>query len=132
FRLLDDERIMLDAFAGARRLDAEVSLDGALRSPLGTVAALSQVRDDYIVDGIVGVKGKLAFGGNNKWFVPFYVDAGAGDSDRTRQAATGIGFTTSWGEVFGTYRYLDYDLDQDSAISDLDFSGPAIGISYRF
>lgn len=132
FRLVHSERMTLDAFAGARRLDAEVSLDAKLSSPLGPVAALSGVRDEYLVDAMAGVKGKYSFGGNAKWFVPFYVDAGAGDSDRTRQAATGIGFTTRWGEVFGTYRYLDYDFDSSSAISDLDFSGPAIGVSYRF
>jgi hypothetical protein len=34
--------------------------------------------------------------------------------------------------VFGTYRYLDYDMQNDSLLSDLDLSGPAIGVAFRF
>jgi hypothetical protein len=81
---------------------------------------------------VIGVKGKVSFGNRSQWFVPFYVDLGAGDADRTSQAATGVGYSTRWGEVFATYRYLDYDFKSDSLISDLDFSGPAIGVAYRF
>ena len=131
-RVLDGERSKLDTFAGARGLDAEVTLDSTLSSPLGPIAqaASSAQRDNW--DAVIGVKGKLNIGERGRWFVPYYVDVGAGDADRTSQASTGIGFTTRWGEVFGTYRYLDYDLKDDSKIADLDFSGPAIGVSYRF
>ena len=123
---------MLDAFAGARLLDATVTLAATLDSPPGQIAAINGERSNDLADAVIGVKGKVSFGERDRWFVPFYVDVGAGDSDRTSQAATGIGFSTSWGEVFGTYRYLDYDLKSDSAVADLELRGPAIGVSYRF
>jgi hypothetical protein len=131
-RVLEHERSMLDVFAGARWLDAQVALDASLASPLGPIAAVSSERDQSYTDGVVGVKGKITVGEGGKWFVPFYFDVGAGDSDRTSQAASGIGLSTRWGEVFGTVRFLDYDFKSDSAIADLDFTGPAIGVLYRF
>jgi hypothetical protein len=131
-RVVSDERTIVDTFFGARRLDAEGTLDATFRSPLGAVASASSTREGYNVDGVIGVKGKVSFGDRAQWFVPFYVDVGAGDSDRTSQAAAGVGYSTRWGEVFATYRYLDYDFAADSPIADLDFSGPAIGVAYRF
>src|SRR5262245_42103808 len=132
FRIVDTERTWFDAFAGVRALGAESTLDAALNSPMGPVAAASSAVDEDSVDAILGVKGKFSFGSAGRWFLPYYVDAGAGDADRTRQAALGIGFTMKRGEVFGTYRYLDYDLKNDSLLSDLDLSGPAIGVAFRF
>src|SRR5262245_61201230 len=132
FRIVDTERTWFDAFAGVRALGAESTLDATLNSPMGPVAAASSSVDENSVDAFVGVKGKVSFGDAGRWFLPYYVDAGAGDSDRTRQAALGIGFTTKRGEVFGTYRYLDYDLKSDSLLSDLDLSGPAVGVAFRF
>jgi len=132
FRIVDTERTWFDAFAGARALSAESTLDATLNSPLGPVAGASSSVEGDSVDAFVGVKGKVSFGDAGRWFLPYYVDAGTGDADRTRQAALGIGFTTKRGEVFGTYRYLDYDMQDDSLLSDLDLSGPAIGVSFRF
>jgi hypothetical protein len=132
FRVANGERNMFDAFAGIRSLTAEGTLDATLNSPFGPVAAIASTAEGDSVDAIFGVKGKLALGGEGRWFLPYYFDVGAGDSDRTSQAAFGIGRSLRWGEVFGTYRYLDYDLKSDSLLSDLDMSGPAIGVSYRF
>jgi hypothetical protein len=131
-RVLDGEQSTFDAFAGVRTLDAEGTLDATLMSPLGPIASASSTAEDDNVDGVIGVKGKVSFGKRHQWFVPFYADIGAGDSDRTSQAATGVGYTTRWGELFATYRYLDYDMKSDRKIASLDFSGPAIGVSYRF
>ena len=132
FRVLETERNTFDAFAGIRALGAESTLDVTLSSPLGPVAAASTAVDGDSVNAIVGVKGKVNLGDSGRWFLPYAVDVGAGDADRTSQAVLGIGFTTKRGEVFGTYRYLDYDMQDDSLLSDLDLSGPAIGVAFRF
>jgi hypothetical protein len=131
FRVLESRRNVFDAFAGIRALGAESTLDAALRSPLGPVATATSVVDDESVDAIVGVKGKVGLGPQGRWFLPYYVDVGTGDADRTSQAVLGIGFTTKRGEVFGTYRYLDYDMQNDSLLSDLELGGPAIGVAFR-
>jgi hypothetical protein len=132
FRVVESERNVFDAFAGVRALGAESTLDATLRSPLGPVAAARSVVDDESVDAIFGVKGKVSFGDTGRWFLPYYVDVGTGDADRTSQAVLGVGVSLKRGEVFGTYRYLDYDFKTDGLLSDLDFSGPAIGFAYRF
>ena len=60
------------------------------------------------------------------------MDVGTGDADRTSQAVLGVGFSTKRAEVFGTYRYLDYDNKDDSLLAELDLSGPAIGVAFTF
>ena len=57
---------------------------------------------------------------------------GAGDSDFTWQAAAGLGDAFNWGEIVGVWRVLDYELDSGSAIAEMEFSGPAIGATFRW
>ncbi|HUL83068.1 MAG TPA: hypothetical protein VL131_13055 [Gammaproteobacteria bacterium] len=131
-RLHEGDRGTIDAFAGVRGIRANAALDATLSSPIGPIPAAADSVERTAWDAVVGVKGKVDFGKRGQWFVPYYVDIGTGDSDRTTQAATGIGYSFRWGEVFGTYRYLDYDFKSDSLLSDLEMKGPAIGVSFRF
>lgn len=55
-----------------------------------------------------------------------------GDSDLTWQALGGIAYHFSWGDVTLIYRYLDYQFQSGVEIRDLSFSGPAIGVSWRW
>jgi hypothetical protein len=87
-RAVSTDRTTLDLFAGARLLDAEANLDVALN--VGPQAAGHASRDNW--DAIVGVKGRLNFGADGRWFVPYYLDVGTGDSDMTAQLATGVGY----------------------------------------
>ncbi len=82
-------------------------------------------------DGIAGVKRRLNFGAGREWFVPYYVDIGTGDSDLTWQAAAGFGYAFKWGDVVATYRYLDYEF-KSKAVESLNFSGPLIGVAFRW
>jgi hypothetical protein len=132
FRVVSTERNTVDAFAGVRTLWAEGTLDATLRSPAGPISSAASTAEDDVLDAIIGVKGKVNLGDTGVWFLPYYIDVGTGDSDRTTQAALGFGRSLRWGEVFGTYRYIDYDFNDDSLLSGLDMSGPAIGISYHF
>jgi len=40
-----------------------------------------------------------------------------------------LGYQFGWGAVVLAYRYLNYDLDSDSPIADVTFSGLMIGAS---
>ena len=60
------------------------------------------------LDAIVGLRGRRNIGGE-QWFVTYYADVGAGDSDLTWQANVGAGYAFGWGDVVLAYRYLDYD-----------------------
>jgi hypothetical protein len=72
------------------------------------------------------------FGGDGKWSVPYYFDVGAGDSDLTWQAELGLAYSFGWGDAGVMWRYLDYDLESDGPIVDLNFSGPAVGVAFRW
>ena len=136
FRALETELATLDVFAGARQLDAKATLHWSFSAPFGPFVGPAQagkasVSDDAW-DGIAGAKGQINFGSERRWFVPFYADAGTGDSDLTWQAATGFGYRFGQVEVIGTWRYVRYESDADSRLEDLDLNGPAIGVSYRW
>ena len=42
--------------------------------------------------------------------MPFYLDVGTGQSDRTTQAAVGLAYAFNWGDIDAMWRYLDYNL----------------------
>jgi hypothetical protein len=140
YHALSSDSTDLDVFAGARMLDAKAELGWAFNvdlSPLGgpPQRGRSEVSDDAL-DAIAGVKGTRRFGARNQWFIPFYLDAGRGDSDFTWQATTGIGYSAQWadvrGDVFLTYRHLDYQFSSDRMIETIDFDGPAAGIAIKW
>jgi len=135
YRAIETPRSTFDMFAGARLLEAKADLDWEFNVDLspfgGPPRAGSADASGHNVDAIAGVKGRFNFGADGRWFVPYYLDAGTGDSDLTWQAATGIGYAMRHGEVFATWRHLDYDLS-DGMVQSLDFDGPAIGASYRW
>ncbi len=67
-----------------------------------------------------------------KWFVPYYLDVGAGDSKSTWQAVTGVGYSFGWGDVVGAWRHLDYRMKSGNAVESLSFSGPGIAAVFRW
>ncbi len=44
----------------------------------------------------------------------------------------GIGYKFGWGQVFGVWRYLDYNFKSSAKIEDVDFNGPAIGVAFNW
>lgn len=82
-------------------------------------------------DAIVGVRGRADLGQSN-WYVPYYIDIGTGDSDRTWQALIGIGYRFGWGALTAAYRHLDYKFDSAVPLRGLQFSGMGIGASWRW
>lgn len=133
FRVASGRSGVLDIFGGVRRLEIESTLDYTLSAPVGPFAgatlAGSGVATNHNWDGIGGVKGRVAFG---NFFVPYYADAGTGDSDLTWQAMTGFGYAFRHVEIGGVYRYLAYEMKEDRKIADLNFSGPALGVTFKW
>ena len=136
YRVVSDPGFTMDVLAGARLLDVEEKLGWQFSANLGGIAppprtGNSELKDN-VWDGIIGVKGRFAFGADREWYVPYYVDVGTGDSDLTWQGVTGIGYAFRWGELFAVWRYLDYNLKSGSKIEDVNFNGPAIGVAFRW
>lgn len=133
YRVRSSSTSVVDVFAGARLLDAKGELDWTFSAdPIGPIrkGTSEAQRDSW--DGIVGVKGRSYFGERKQWFVPYYLDAGTGGADFTWQAVAGLGYAAGWGDVFVTWRHLDYDFGPDRVIEDLQFDGPAIGVAFNW
>lgn len=132
YNLLTEGQSRLDFIAGARNLDLDTALvatvdgPGPLEPP-PIVASAS----DNAVDFIVGLKGNVAL--SERWFLPYYVDVGGGDSDSTWQATVGVGFRASgWVDLALVYRHLEWSFDSNPLVDSLEFSGPTFGAIFRF
>jgi hypothetical protein len=136
YRLATTPRYQVDVLAGARLLDIETRLDWGLSGNVGSVALADRAGSRTTTlknwDFIVGAKGRLALDGAGKWFVPYYFDIGAGDSQMTVQAMTGVGYAFSWGDVVGSWRYIDYEMKSGSFTQDLRFSGPMVAAVFHW
>ena len=136
YRVVAAEDAALDLFAGARLADEKVNLNWTLNGNVGQFPLPGQAgrlsQNDHVIDPLVGLKGRLAFGTDLKWFVPYYGDIGTGDSQLTWQAMAGLGYAFNWGEIIGAYRYLDYNFKSDSKIDNLNMSGPMLGVAFHW
>ena len=135
YRVVDKPDYTMDLVAGVRLLNLTEDLKWSLSGDLGELPidpkGKSEVSDNYW-DGIVGVKGRATFGAEKKWFVPYYVDIGTGNSDLTWLGMIGAGYSFDWGDVLGVWRYVDYEFSSSDPIQDLYFNGPAFGVTFRF
>ena len=136
YAALADPASSVDILAGARLISVKENLGYQLSADVGPFvgpgrSGNSEAKDD-LWDGIVGVKGRVAFGADRAWFVPWYVDVGTGQSDLTWQALGGIGYAFKWGQVLAAWRYLDYKFKSGSAIETLTFNGPAVGVAFNW
>ena len=129
YNLWQSERGTLDVIAGARNLEVKVTLDAAAR--LGPFAKQQETTaGGNVWDAVIGVKGDINL--TDKWYAPYYLDVGTGDSDFTWQIAAGVGYRFDWGDVNFVYRYMDWDLKSGGALDNLNLSGPLLGAKLHF
>jgi hypothetical protein len=124
-----------DVIAGARVLWLDLTLNYEFSHDVGPFAGPNRSGSREVSgttwDGIVGVKGRKALGGNHEWFVPYYADIGTGQSNFTYQAQAGIGYAFSWGEVVATWRYLDWKEPGDH-VPKLTVNGPQLAVAFNW
>jgi opacity protein-like surface antigen len=122
WNLANGERGVLDFIVGARYL----SLDTKLQ-----IDAIKVEESSDFWDGVIGLKGDVVLA--KHWFVPYYVDVGAGDSKLTWQAMAGIGyrFNETWALDLN-YRYLSYEFDSGGAVDNFNLHGPLLGVKISF
>ena len=136
YRAVDKESYSLDLFAGARMLDLSNTLKWNLSGNLGDPPVIAREGrsevSDTLWDGIVGLRGRARFGKDDRWFIPYYLDVGTGDSDVTWQGIIGAGYAFDWGDLQAVWRYLDYDMPSNDAIESMTFNGAAIGVTFHF
>ena len=125
-----------DVLFGARLAHMKQELNWTFSGDFGPVTPppMTGTRDTTVDqwDVVVGGKGRLMFGADHHWAMPYYFDIGTGDSDFTWQAVLGLSYSFGWGDLGVAWRYLDYDLDSNGPIVDMNFSGPAAGATFRW
>ena len=136
YRAIDQPEKTFDFLGGVRYLDISQSLNWSLSGNIGDIPLPGREGNAKVAgtnwDFIIGMRGQFRFGQDNTWFMPYYFDIGTGDSDMTWQAMGGVGYSFKWGDMVAAWRYMEYDLPGDVAISDLDFNGPAVGAVFRW
>ena len=119
----------IDVFGGARRLEAIGTLNYAFSSPLGAGPQGVTEATNANWDAIGGVRGRVRVG---PLTIPYYADAGAGDSDLTWQVMTGVGYEMRHFDVGVMWRHIDYRMKGERQIADLELNGPSAGITFKW
>ena len=130
YAIVDTDRVRLDILGGARYLFLKPELDLEVSGPLQPRnKTLSDSGSGW--DGIGGIRGNVNL--DKKWYVPFYVDMGAGKSPFTWQGFGGVGYKVSRVvDVVGAYRYLYWKFKDNKVLDKLSFSGPLVGVRFQF
>jgi hypothetical protein len=136
YRAIMTPDLTTDVFVGARLLDIKERLGYEFSANFDEFSGPgrngSSEQKVHNWDAIIGARGRVSFGPSRQWFVPYYIDVGTGDSDVTWQGLVGLGYAFNWGELVAAYRFLDYDFKSGDRLNDLRFSGPAVGVAFRW
>jgi hypothetical protein len=132
YTIVDNDRQKIDLYAGARyfRIEFDVTIDIDPILPGNPPRSQKESPSVSQWDGIVGARGRYHLPG--KWFIPYSVNAGSGESDFTWGAYAGLGYDFSdLSAIFG-WRYLDYDVGSDTIIKELTLNGPFAGAVFHW
>ena len=136
YRVISDPAAKVDILAGARYFGIKPTLGWSIQGDLGPIPESgrsgSKQINETVWDGIIGLKGRYAFGDERRWYVPYYADIGTGESQLTWQLAGGLGYAWNWGGVFAMWRYLDYNFKSDKKLQDINFNGPMLGVAFTW
>jgi hypothetical protein len=136
YRVASDPAWTVDVLAGARMLQMKPTLGYTITGDLGPIVIPgregSKQVNESVWDGIVGVKGRYTFGDDRRWYAPFYLDVGTGQTQLTWQIAGGIGYSYNWGSVFAMWRYLDYNFQSGKKLDNVNMNGPMLGVAFQW
>jgi len=121
-----------ELLAGVRYLDLSADLEANISGSSGPIIDRSASQSGSNWDFVAGFRARANLGSN--WYLPFYFDAGTGDSKFTWQGLAGIGYQFKKVNVIASYRYLKYEFDDEPGdlLAELEIKGPLLGASFRF
>lgn len=135
YTVIDTPANTVDLLAGTRLLDLKQKLGWSFNGNLGPLpidrTGNAEVSSNNW-DGIIGVKGHSFLDSQRRWFVPYYLDIGTGQSKFTWQVNAGIGYRFDWGSLVANWRYIDYEMKSGKAIQSAYFNGPVIGAVFQW
>jgi len=126
YQVYERGRSNFSLLAGGRYLSTDTDLDLRVDPILDERVSDSSSNWDFIVGG----RGAIDL--NERWYLHYYADIGAGDSDRTWQALAGVNYRFSKVHATLGYAHMDWKFDKDNLLRDLTISGPYVGLKFRF
>jgi len=136
YNLADKPEGTADLLFGTRLLDMDQTLGWSISGSVPGLPPAAHNGSATVAinqwDAIVGVKGRINLGTDRKWFLPYYLDVGTGQSRFTWQGIAGIGYQFGWGSVIAAWRYLDYDFKSGTVVESMNFNGAALGVQFSF
>lgn len=134
YTFVDTPTYTTSIIAGTRMLKTDQTLSWTFSSGpvLGVARSGSASADTTNWDAIVGVRGRARYEAGSRWFWPYHLDVGTGESRRTLQALAGVAYAFDFGDVGLAWRFIDYRFDSSSAVESLKFNGLALGVAFRF
>jgi len=128
YELTQSDDYQINAVGGVRFWD----LDNELELNAGRLAARKISERETWMDGFIGLRGKADIDAN--WYVSGWgITTVAGDSDSAWDVYAGVGYKYSDAlSVSVGYRHQEVDYDDGLFLFDVELSGPAIGLTYRF
>jgi hypothetical protein len=135
YRLVSDPDFKVEALAGTRVLDLRQKVNWSVTGNVGSIALADRAGARELGsqnwDAIVGMRGRANFA-ESRWFVPYYIDIGTGESKFTWQAIAGVGHSFGWGDVLVAWRYVDYQMKSGESIESVNFNGPGIAAVFHW
>lgn len=138
YTLLQGDWGNLDLIGGFRYLNINNTFDYNLALTItgprnqATFGGSGQLKGSAnIWNGIGGLRGRIRIG-DTPLFIPYYFDAGAGDSQLTWQIASGFGYHASWGDASITYRYMSFEQGSNAVVHHLWINGPQFAATFHF
>jgi len=127
YRAFEGDWGFVDLQLGLRYTWAEVKIDG--RGPMGN--GFNEGVDGDIFDGLAGFTGEYNL--SERWYLPFMIEAGAGDSDFIFAGDVGLGYRVNqcW-DVSLTFKYVTYEFASDAPMQDQTAYGPMLRGTYKF
>ena len=129
YRVYDTGRHSVDLVAGARYLwlDTALTLDLTLGPmPSDRIHDIDGSGSNW--DAIAGVHGHYRL--SDKWYVPYAISAGAGQSDFNGQFHAAFAYEFEKFEAVIGWRYMTWDIG--GALDELTINGPLVGARFRF
>ena len=127
YRVYDQGATSLDVTGGIRYLWLDATLDVSVPS---IPRSVREEESGSNWDAVVGLRGRTDL--NDKWYLTYYADIGAGDSDLTWQALVAANYRLKKVDLTLGYRYLDWNFDKFGPFHDLNLSGPFAGVKIPF
>ena len=125
YRVKESDMVSLDLLAGARYLKMDLDFEADVGA-----SKIEYSDSGDALDGIIAAQATINL--SERWYLSCYADVGAGDSKLTWQAWPGVGYRLEKVDVVAGYRHLAWESDDGDTIDDLSFSGPMLGVKFRF